>query len=186
LYAGDMFQLIRAGVAGGKTVPETVAENPPVIATVTAPSFGLVHGRRDSGRDCRPTNGGPEFCVHRRPRTSRAGHAADDPLLGQPLCRDCYDYASHVVWQWWAPDLWRRFTIAPRRLVAKYLGIPASRLGEVATVQYAKVAECQLRGVVHFHALVRLDGPKTPDWFAPAPRRIDATALADLVARAVR
>jgi hypothetical protein len=36
LYAADMFQLIRAGVAGGKTVPEHVAENPLVFATVYA------------------------------------------------------------------------------------------------------------------------------------------------------
>ena len=85
-----------------------------------------------------------------------------------------------------APDLWRRFTIALQRMVAKTLGIPASRLGEVATVQYDRVAEYQLRGVVHFHALVRLDGPKTPDGFAAAPRAIDASVLADLVARAAR
>ena len=39
-----MFHLIRAGVTGGKTVPESVAENPLVFATVTAPSFGIVHG----------------------------------------------------------------------------------------------------------------------------------------------
>ena len=49
-----MFQLIRAGVAGGKTVPASVAENPLVFATVTAPSFGPVHGHRDGGRRCRP------------------------------------------------------------------------------------------------------------------------------------
>jgi hypothetical protein len=90
-----------------------------------------------------------------------------------------------VVWQWWAPDLWRRFTIALRRLVAKTLDVPASRLGAVATVQYAKVAEYQLRGIVHFHALVRLDGPKTPDGFAPAPTTVDATVLADLARQAV-
>ena len=39
---------------------------------------------------------------------------------------------------------------------------------------------------MHFHALVRLDGPKTPDGFAAAPTRIDATVLADLIAQAVR
>jgi hypothetical protein len=88
------------------------------------------------------------------------------------------------VWQWWAPDLWRRFTITLRRLVAKHLGTPASRLCEHATEQYAKVAEYQLRGVVHFHALVRLDGPKAPDGFAPAPATIDAETLADLVRQA--
>ena len=62
--------------------------------------------------------------------------------------------------------------------------MPAARLGEHATVQYAKVAEYQLRGVVHFHALVRLDGPKTPDGFAPAPDSIDARLLTDLVQQA--
>ena len=105
-------------------------------------------------------------------------------MLGQPLCPDCYDYASQVVWQWWAPDLWRRFTIALRRLVAKRLGGAGHRLAEVATVQYAKVAEYQLRGVVHFHALVRLDGPRTPDGFAPAPAALDAGTLADLIRQA--
>ena len=177
-----MFHLIRAGVAGGKTVPESVAENPLVFATLTAPSFGPVHGRRDGGRRCHP-RAGTEPPVRARPARGPAWrrHGEDDPLLGQPMCGDCYDYASHVVWQWWAPDLWRRFTIALRRLVAKTLGVPASRLAEVATVQYAKVAEYQLRGVVHFHALVRLDGPRTPDGFAPAPAAIDAARLADLV-----
>ena len=48
-------------------------------------------------------------------------------------------------------------------------------------MQYAKVAEYQLRGVVHFHALIRLDGPRTADGFAPAPATIDAALLADLV-----
>ena len=110
LYAADMFHLIRAGVAGGKTVPETVAENPLVFATLTAPSFGPVHGRRDGAKACRPQASGPPRCAHGRPRTCHARHEADDPILGQPLCTDCYDYASHVVWQWWAPDLWRRFT----------------------------------------------------------------------------
>jgi hypothetical protein len=184
LYAADMFQLIRAGVAGGKTVPESVAENPLVFATLTAPSFGHVHGQRDRGRGCRLHTRGPSRCEHGRPRTCRQRHPDDDPLLGQLLCGDCYDNASHVVWQWWAPDLWRRFTIALRRLVAKTLAVPATRLGEAATVQYAKVAEFQRRGLVHFHALIRLDGPRTPDGFAPAPTGVDATVLADLVAQA--
>ncbi|MGH3330743.1 MAG: replication initiator [Nocardioidaceae bacterium] len=188
LYAADMFHLIRAGVAGGKTVPTSVGENPLVFATVTAPSFGHVHGRRDSG-PCRPTprrRGASTICRHGRPTVCPIRHDEGDPLLGQPLCCDCYDYASHVVWQWWAPDLWRRFTIALRRLVARTLGVPATRLGEHATVQYAKVAEFQLRGVVHFHALVRLDGPKTPEGFAAAPTGIDQAALAVLVEEAAR
>jgi hypothetical protein len=180
-----MFHLIRAGVVGGKTVPETVAENPLVFATLTAPSFGPMHGRRDQGRRCHPHARRGARCEHGRPAICHTAHAENDPRLGQPLCGDCYDYASHVVWQWWAPDLWRRFTITLRRLVAKTLAVPATRLGDVATVQYAKVAEYQLRGVVHFHALVRLDGPRTPGGFALVPPAIDADQLAQLIRDAV-
>jgi hypothetical protein len=184
LYAADMFHLIRAGVSGGKTVPDTVADNPLVFATLTAPSFGVVHGRREQGRRCHPQTRGSWLCLHGRPSTCLVQHAEGDSLLGQPLCGDCYDYSSQVVWQWWAPDLWRRFTITLRRLVAHILGVPAVRLGEVATVQYAKVAEYQLRGVVHFHALIRLDGPRTVDGFAAAPAGIHADALAGLAREA--
>ena len=115
-----MFQLIRAGVIGGKTVPATVADNPLVFATLTAP---VVRARPRPPRP-RPAAAtpGPASCASvatAAPRACAARHGEDDPLLGQPLCPDCYDYASQVVWQWWAPDLWRRFTITLRRLVAK-------------------------------------------------------------------
>ena len=86
-----------------------------------------------------------------------------------------------MVWQWWAPELWRRFTITLRRLLAHTLGVSESRLGEHATIQYAKVAEYQRRGVIHFHALVRLDGPKTLDGFEPGPPGFEADRLASLV-----
>jgi hypothetical protein len=49
-------------------------------------------------------------------------------LLGQPLCADCYDHASHAVWQWFAPDLWRGFTNALHRALAHHLGISAGGL----------------------------------------------------------
>ena len=175
LYAADMFHLIRSGVSGGKTVPSTVAEHPLVFATLTAPSFGKVHGQRVDGARCHPPAREPQLCRHGRPRSCLAVHDDGDTdrhgatLIGQPLCQDCYDYSSQVVWQWWAPDLWRRFTIALRRLVAKTLGVRATRIPEVATVQYAKVAEYQLRGAIHFHALVRLDGPRTTEGFGPCP-----------------
>jgi len=124
------------------------------------------------------------LCEHGRSRTCHQRHADEDPVLGQPLCGDCCDYALQTVWQWWAPDLWRRFPIALHRMVAKTLGVPATGLAEVATVQYAKVAEFQRRGLVHFHALIRLDGPRTSEGFALAPSLVDVAVLADLVSRA--
>ena len=180
LYAADTFHLIRAGVAGGKGVPESVADNPLVFATLTAPSFGAVHGRRQSRR-CRPHAASVARCQHGRPRACFQVHQLDDPALGQPLCPDCYDYESHLIWQWWAPELWRRFTIALKRRLAQLLGADLDHLGDVASLQYAKVAEYQVRGAVHFHALIRLDGPPAGDGFAPAPSEITAGILAKVV-----
>lgn len=184
LYAADTFQLIRAGIAGGKTVPESVADNPLVFATLTAPSFGPVHGTRANGGRCRPRRDTGHRCPHGRPTSCMTAHAGDDPNVGQPLCADCYDYGSQVVWQWWAPELWRRFTITLRRVLTHHLRTTPGRLGDVASLQYAKVAEYQLRGAVHFHALVRLDGPQAPEGFAPAPAAITAPVLAALVEQA--
>ena len=185
VYAADTFHLIRSGVAGGKTVPESVAAHPLVFATLTAPSFGHVHGHRD-GKPCRPTSRGPARCVHGRPTICRTVHDEDDPLIGQPICPECYDYPAHVLWQYHAPELWRRFTITLRRHLAARLGVSAARLGEVVTVQYAKVAEYQRRGIVHFHALIRLDGPKSAEGFADPPAWLTAAHLAETIGEAAR
>lgn len=179
-YAADTFQLIRAGVAGGKTVPTTVADHPLVFATLTAPSFGHVHSVRD-GKACRPVTRGALRCQHGRPTTCRAIHDEGDDHAGQPICPDCYDYATHVLWHYHAPELWRRFTIALRRALAHHVGVPASRLNATATIQYAKVAEYQARCAVHFHALIRLDGPKTPEGYADPPSSVTAADLAQLI-----
>jgi len=47
VYRADTYQLIRAGLSGGKGVPATVAEHPCVFTTLTAPSFGPVHVQRE-------------------------------------------------------------------------------------------------------------------------------------------
>src|SRR5262249_4295545 len=57
IYRADTYQLIRAGLSGGKGVPATVADHPCVFLTLTAPSFGPVHSCREKdGRvlACRP------------------------------------------------------------------------------------------------------------------------------------
>ena len=85
------------------------------------------------------------------------------------------------MWQWWAPELWRRFTIALRRSAGSAARRRLDRLGDVASLQYAKVAEYQVRGAVHFHALIRLDGPPDANGFAPAPDQVTAGVLATVV-----
>ncbi len=182
-YARDTFEMIRSGVTGGKTVPASVGGNPLVFATLTAPSFGHVHGIRSKG-PCKP--GRPGLCSHGRPLTCHRAHDPGDECLGQPLCAQCYDYTTHAVWQWWAPELWRRFTITLRRQLAALLGVAASRLNELATVQYAKVAEYQARAAIHFHALIRVDGPKHAGGYAHAPASITAEVLAQAIQTAGR
>jgi hypothetical protein len=44
-YRADTYQFFKAGLAGGKGVPESVTNRPKVFATLTAPSFGPVHHR---------------------------------------------------------------------------------------------------------------------------------------------
>jgi hypothetical protein len=160
-YKGDAWHLLVCGLAGGKGIPESVAGHPAVFVTLTAPSFGPVHGLRGKG-PCRARRDRP-VCPHGRPAWCTARHTDGDPRLGLPLCADCYDYPAHVVWQWWAPELWRRFTIALVRALASSAGLTPAGLRAVARVNYTKVVEFQARGVIHVHALVRLDGPDGPD-----------------------
>ncbi|MDO5699721.1 MAG: replication initiation protein [Dermatophilus congolensis] len=182
-YARDTFELIRSGVVGGKTVPTTVAACPLLFVTLTAPSFGLVHGLRPNHGVCRPRSSDRvSTCPHGVRLSCSARHGEDDPAVGAPLCWDCCDWTSAVVWQFHAPELWRRTTTGIRRALAARIGVSESKLRERCTVQFAKVAEYQARGAIHFHALIRLDGPDGPG--TPCP--FDAEDLAGAVAAAAR
>ncbi|MGW4030935.1 replication initiator [Streptomyces sp. NPDC004838] len=182
VYRGDTYQLIRAGLVGGKGVTEAVAGHPQVFATLTAPGFGPVHVRRDrNGRvhACRPRSSA-DRCPHGRPAGCHTRHEPNDPRLGEPLCPRCYDYAGAVLWQSHAGRLWHRFTIELRRDLARQAGISRTDFAGAARLSYAKVAEYQRRGLVHFHAVVRLDGPDGPHQEPPT------WATYELLAEAVR
>ncbi|MEU3099281.1 replication initiator [Streptomyces sp. NPDC006967] len=169
LYRADTYQLVRAGLVGGKSVREAVRDHPRVFATLTAPGFGPVHTRRDRDgrvRPCRPRRTG-DHCAHGALAGCRERHPADDPRLGEPLCPRCYDYAGAVLWHASAGRLWHRFGLELRREVARRVGLSRTEFGEVARLSYAKVAEYQRRGLVHFHAVIRLDGPDGPDSHPP-------------------
>jgi hypothetical protein len=75
--------------------------------------------------------------------------------------------------------LWRRFSIYLRREVAKRAGLSQRRLRDHARVSFAKVAEYQKRGAVHFHAVIRLDGPTGGD--TPPPPWATAELLTDAI-----
>ncbi|WP_063813056.1 replication initiator [Herbidospora daliensis] len=164
VYRDDTFHLIISGLQGGKGVPEEVSAHPRVFATFTAPSFGAVHSRRErAGKAllCRPRRGDP-LCVHGRPEGCRVRHGQDDSRLGQPICADCFDYSGAVLWNAHAGELWRCFTRDVLTTLAGQRGISRAELRRNLRVSYAKVAEYQTRGLVHFHAVIRLDGPAGP------------------------
>lgn len=164
VYKNDARQIIRTGLTGGKGLPDTLAGHPAVFATLTAPGFGPVHAARTNraGRSlpCRPRRDAHERrCPHGRDISCPRVHHAGDAKLGQPLCPDCYDYAAAVLFNAHAGKLWKRFTTYLPRHLARRLGITQKRLRTLVRVRYVKVAEYQARGVVHFHAVIRLDAP---------------------------
>ncbi len=86
------------------------------------------------------------------------------------MCADCYDYRAAVLFNTVAGQLWRRFTTYLPRHLARLGGTTQKEFRELVRVRFVKVAEYQARGVVHFHALVRLDAtadgyqPPDPEW----------------------
>ncbi|GAA0970877.1 replication initiator protein RepSA [Acrocarpospora macrocephala] len=176
-YRRDTFHLIRSGLLGGdKGVPESVRAHPRVLATLTAPSFGPVH--RGPGKDgktivCHPRRTGPACFTW---------HKTGDQRIGQPLDQETYDYAGHVLWNAHAGDLWRRFTIYLRRHMAAAAGLTRKAFNNLVRLSFAKVAEYQTRGVVHFHAVIRLDGRSCGGMLVSPP----AWATVELLSGAIR
>ncbi|GAA4564990.1 hypothetical protein GCM10023176_12070 [Micromonospora coerulea] len=211
-YQRDAFQLLRAGLVGGKGVPDTVATHPAVFATFTAPSFGTVHARvvkrhtcRNRRRcDCRaePCHARRDagLCEHGRPAVCWARHEAGDAVLGHPLCLDCYDHDHQVVWNIFSGELWHRTKQAAERYLARLArrrGIPRvevvtasgkTRRVPPVRVSPGKVAELQARGAVHFHAIARLDGVDghDPNAIVPPPAGFTIDDLVDALRHAAR
>jgi hypothetical protein len=189
-YRADAYQLLAAGLKGGKGVPETISRHPRLFVTFTAPSFGRVHSRKAQGRlvlPCHPYRQGA-----RCPHGNRAGcwhrHEEDDPRLGEPLCAACYDSQAQVLWNALAPELWRRTTITVQRALGRLVGLQEAELRRLVRISYAKVAEFQRRGAVHFHAVLRLDAAtecRCPGCLIPPPRPFTAPVLEDALRQAV-
>ena len=186
-YRADTYQLIKAGIVGGKGIPDTVRTHPAVFATLTAPSFGAVHShsintKTGTLRPCRIRRT-KRVCPHGQPTFCNQRHTEGSPVLGRPLCLNCYDHSHHVVWNCEAGELWRRTLITLNRALHK-LG---KHHNITLRASYGKVAEYQQRGLVHFHALIRVDqvDPDNPDAIIAPPSTITTDVLTTLLAHAV-
>lgn len=155
LYQGDAYQLIIAGLRGGKGTPNIVRTHPAVFATFTAPSFGPVHVTGRNGL-CRPRRDG-ETCSHGNTLACRTRHNADDTILGQPICIACFDYEGAAAWNAHAGSLWRNTRIAIDRTLARLVGVASARHTRAFRTEYVKVVEFQKRGLVHYHVALRVD-----------------------------
>ncbi|MGH2707395.1 MAG: replication initiator [Actinomycetota bacterium] len=190
VYRADAYQLVAAGLRGGKGVPDSVATHPRLFVTLTAPSFGAVHSRSKKGHrylHCRPRHGN-QRCPHGRPLACWTSHAEDDPCLGNPICSDCFDYSGQVIWNALAPELWRCTPTYIERVLGRLAGIRAAELEETVHIEFIKVAEFQRRGAIHFHAVMRLDAarsPEEPDQVAPPPASFTPELFAEAVRRGV-
>jgi len=183
LYKADAWILVSAGLTGGKGVDEEVRGHPTLFATLTAPSFGTVHTRLESSGECHP-----------RPRRERCGHGVDarctlrhndnDPVLGAPICPECFDYEGAVLWNATASALWHRTIIRLRQGLAASERLPALRLGRACRIHYLKVAELQRRGLVHFHTVLRGDGPDGPG--SPPPEWLTSELLSTTLTALLR
>jgi hypothetical protein len=188
-YQADSFHLIAAGLRGGKGVPKRVVRHPRLFVTFTAPSFGPVHTRRAQGllvHPCHPYRQG-QICPHGKRAGCWQRHDEDDPRLGEPLCPRCYQAGAQVLWNAQAGRLWSRTTIYLYRTLAKAAGMTEAELRRLVRISFAKVAEYQKRGAVHFHAVIRLDARTAcgcPGCVLPPPEEFSAALLEEAVKEA--
>jgi hypothetical protein len=184
LYQADAWQLVAAGIRGGKGVDAGVVDHPQLFVTLTAPSFGPVHsGPTSAGvsRVCRPRRS--TTCPHGLSLSCRQRHSADAIVLGDPLCAECFDYREAVLWNAHVPRLWERTCHRLHRLVAQAAGISTTELRTVARISFMKVVEFQKRGLVHLHVILRADGSAGPS--EPPPPWLDANVLGTAIREAV-
>lgn len=202
-YRRDSWYLVAGGLRGGQLVEERdtsravaaaghlpdLSGHPMMWATLTAPSFGAVHR---AGSWCRPRRRAGR-CEHGVPLACNASHDEHDPVVGSPLCPECYDYAGAVLWNTAARELWRRTVIYTYRAAARLAsGLTGQRLTtrtvrKVLRLSYVRVVEWQRRGVIHLHLAARLDGVDAgdPSRVVPPPSWADAGLLMDAFGEAV-
>lgn len=77
-----------------------------------------------------------------------------------------------------------RFTTRLRREIAARAGLTQVELKESVRLSYGKVAEFQKRGAIHFHAVMRIDGPEGPG--TPPPSWATVDLLTDSIRAAAR
>lgn len=182
LYQGDAFRMIVDGLRGGEFVSESVKEHPALFVTFTAPSFGVVHSQiKDKNNNilpCRPRRDG-ETCEHGNNLSCTARHNDGDSRIGCAICVECFEYDSAALWNHFAGKLWRQTRIDVDRALARILGKSVTAMRRtICRTQFVKIAEFQKRGLVHFQAAIRIDGPEGSKCMVTLEQLIEAVESA--------
>ncbi len=172
-YRRDAFQLLRAGLIGGKGIPEHVCRSPgrvrhlhrPLLRPRPHPPRPAAHLRQQS--PTAPANRSPATpaATPKPARTAASwpaspATAATTPGSGSPSARTATTTPPRGVEQQHrrtvaAHQASHRTPPQPARPPPRAPSLPTA----VAAVRrHGKAAEYQARGAVHFHVLLRLDG----------------------------
>lgn len=127
VYRRDWQAILADGVRESKPGRSTF-----VLLTLTAPSFGKVHRVPKPGETTK-------WCA-----CGRRHSESERVLRGVPVDARTYDYAGQVRFNRDVSELWRYTQIALRRALPDRF-------------EMAAVREWQVRGVLHFHVLLRIE-----------------------------
>ena len=155
VYRADSWHLVAAGLRGGKGVPGSVDRHPRLFVTLTAPSFGAVHSRREIAGNLQPCAPIAGRCPHGVGVGAGHRHRLDDLLVGQPALRGLFRLRGRRPVE----------RVGRRALAADDDRHPAPasparrRTRPPAAHWYGwpspAVVEYQARGLVHVHAVLR-------------------------------
>ena len=180
-YQADAYQLLAAGLRGGKGVPETVSRPSPAVRDLHRPILRPGPSRKAQGAWCCPA-----IPTGKAPAAPMAcGRAA-----GSAMTRTIPGWASRSAAA--ATTARPKCCGTPgRSAVATNHHLPVARSPgwsayeaelRAGPISYAKVAEYHERGAVHFHAVMRLDAAtecRCPGCVAPPPEPFTAELLED-------
>ena len=187
VYKRDARQLVRAGLAGGKGIPETITGAPVRVRHPHRPLVRAGPLPADARQDRAALPSPPRR--QRAPLPARPRHLLPDPprrdtipgsgsrcaatatTTTPPCCstptRGTCGAGSPPTCPATSPAAWASPRNGSRALVR---------------IRFVKVAEYQARGVVHFHAVIRLDAPGED--YQPPPPGITAAMLCDAIGQA--
>ena len=183
VYKRDARQLVRAGWpaarASPRRSPRTRACSPPSPRRRSARSTPAGCAARPccpAAPAATPTPGAARTAATSpaRPATSRL-----TPGSASRCAATATTTHAAVLFNAYAGDLWRRFTTYLPRHLARLPGVTQKDLRALVRIRFVKVAEYQARGVVHFHAVIRLDAPARTT--SPRPPAITADLLCDAI-----